>query len=415
MSHSDFGILPREIYVEIAKYSGKSTRVHLCLVSKPFNGLLNYLVYEDVDISLHDTSEITSTSLKHIHLNSARIPDPDDYPSASWRLPDLQFVMQKRRQQDRCLQMMAARPAYATFVKNLKWTIFTPGALIELIDRPERDEVCRLWHVLSLMTNVSRVDIAYGSMADVTNLSNILSANQPLFLSATSIRLAGVMNGGLVNAILHDCILKHIQHLEIDNLTVIKLDNSVQKATSSAPNPVHMVTHQDPRLFARISGHCSSLKSFKWHKLWEYLVPHDSEKSEYHAGIAFIDSVRPHLEHLFFDPSAYSSRLCFVDHQFFVEYLQPILLERSWPCLKSLYLTATQPAHLQLSHLAAEQAAGRKEMLLQLRSALGPDVKLVVPLGASDPVWDTRFADIYSKEERCIRSQPNSTGSSLNI
>ena len=411
MSHSDFGILPREIYVEIAKFSGKSTRKHLCLVSKSFNGLLNHLVYEDVDISLHDTSEITSTSLKHIHLNSARIPDRDDYPSASWHLPDLQFVMQKRRQQDRCLQMMAARPAYATFVKNLKWTIFTPGALIELIDRPERDEVCRLWHVLSLMTNVSRVDIANGSMADVINLSNTLSASQPLFPSATSIRLAGVMNGGLVNAILHDRILRNLQHLEIDNLTLIKLDESVQKTTSSAPNPVHIVTH---RMFARISGHCPALKSFKWHKLWKRLVANVSEESVYVAGIAFIDSVRPHLEHLVFDRSVYNSTVNFVD-DLFLESLQPILLGRSWPCLKSLYLTATQPAHLQLSHLAAEQAAGRKEMLLQLRSALGPDVKLVVPMGASDPVWDTRFANIYTKEERCMQSQPDSTGSSLNI
>lgn len=414
MPHSDFGILPREIYVEIAKYSGKSTRKHLCLVSKPFNGLLNHLVYEDVDISLHDTSESTSTILKHIYLDSVSMPNRDDNLSASWHLPDLQFVMQKRRQQDIYLQVMTARPAYATFVKNLKWTILTPGDPVELIDRPERDEVCRLWHVLSLMTNVSRVDIANGPMADVANLSNTLSANQPLFLSATSIRLAGVMNGRLVNAILHDRVLKNIQHLEIDNLRVVKLDSGVQKATSSAPNPVHVVTHWDPRLFARISGHCPALKSFKWHKLWKPLVANDSEESEYGAGIAFIDSVRPHLEHLVFDRSVYNSRLCFVDH-LFVESLQPILLERSWPCLKSLYLTATKPARLQLSHLAAENAAGRKEMLLQLRSALGPDVKLVVPMGASNPVWDTRFADIYTKEEKCIRSQPNSTGSSLNI
>ena len=400
--------------MEIAKFSGILNRKHLCLVSKSMNELLNHLVYEDVDINLHDTSESTSIILKHIYLDSASMPDRDDNLSASWHLPGLQFVMRKRRQQDICLQMMTARPAYATFVKNLKWTILTPGDPIELIDRPERDEVCRLWHVLSLMTNVNRVDIANGPMADITDLSNTLSANQPLFPSATSIRLAGVMNGRLVNAITHDHILKNIQHLEIDSLRVTKLDSGVQKALPSAPNPVYIATHWDPRLFARISGYCPALKSFKWRKLWKSLVANDCGQSEYGAGIVFLESVRPHLEHLVFDRSFYNSSFYSVDHQF-AESLQPILLERSWPCLKSLYLTATLPAYLQLSYLAANKAAGRKEMLLQLRSALGPEVKLVVPMGASDPVWNTRSADIYAEEERLIRSQPDSNGSSLNI
>lgn len=434
MSHSDFGILPREIYVEVAKYSTKPTRKNLCLVSKPVNELLSHLMYENVDISLHDSSESTSTILKHIYLHSATIAHRHDHLSATWHLPDLQLVMRKRMQQDICLQMLMARPAYATYVKNLKWTILTTGDPIESIDRPDRDEHCQLWHVLGLMKNVNCVDIANGPMADATDISDSLSVNQPLFPSATSVRLAGVINNRLANAILHDRILEKIQHLEIDNMSEVKLDSGVQIATLSAHTPEHVAARWNPTLFARISGKCTALKSFKWRKLWEPLLPPDPsmardammnhgltitnsyvvfDRSDYRAGVAFVDSVRPHLEHLVFDRSFAGFE--FYHDRVFTEFLQPILLERSWPCLKSLYLTATLPWHLQTSDLNFSQAAGRKEMLHQLRLALGPDVKLVVPMGASDAVWETGFVDIYVEEERRIRRLPNSNGSSLNI
>lgn len=415
--------LPTEIYFEVAKYCSISTLKKYCRTCRRINGLLTPIFYEDLDLSLHDPvddTERTSILTKRIYLDN-RSSQRERQEHMSYTFFSYPLAARKRRQQDACIQMIMVYPEYAKCVRSFKWTFLTQGDNVDRLPQPSRDKEYRLWHIISLMTNIENVDISHGPLDEVDNFADTLPAGSPLFPSAKSIRLVGVMDDRLATAVLHSSILNNVKRLCLDHLMETRAFPGTTVPIGTLDRQHHSgretknIVYPMPSLFTTITGRCAALKVFIWRRLWHIVatwagVGTEDQKTvrrEYNYGndvdgMIFVQSVRPTLQQLVIDRQWQWEE----DPTFEVLAVDPLyspLVLESWPCLKALHvriwvLETIVPSPFPFPLIKC------RNMIMQLRRSLGPDVNVILSADLTPEPWDQACAFIHAEEERRLRS-----------
>lgn len=352
MSPATFLSLPAEMHVRIAKICERNDLLNLCKTSKWMNECCSHLIFRSVDLRL---------DRRHSGLQDFR-----------------QIFNVQRNKQQQFLHALLSHP------ENCKHVRVWKAKLVPHLDPchslgDDRIPEEEFWRALQSLTRVQCVDLTY--FVSPKTVPTMPIPND-LFQSATSVRLVGQVQYGLVKSILNSlnpATLKHLCLIMVHD----SLPRSLGKATPGDGGEEQKALYASSGLLTNLTGRCTALRNLILRRVGPR--NHDqrsaAEEASYVEWASFIHSVQGTVEKFTFEQTGVDSKLDYtvgnrpsraIDERF-RRIVLPAIVTGIWPFLMMMELRGVRSGGL-----------GQNTVETTLRAVLGGNVSISVDVEAGD-------------------------------
>lgn len=342
MSTVTFLSLPAEIHISIAENCKASDLINLCSTAKRLNERCLHLLYRSVDLRL-----------KKLH------PEREDCPKI--------FNAQRKRQ-EQFIHTMLSHPEHGQHVRIWK------AKLLPHFDKSQslRDGAIpeeEFWRALRSLTHVRSVDLTYIFSRKTAPTKPIPNE---LFQSATSVRIVGQSQYGLIKSILNSinpATLKHLCLILVQDFTIrhspdlSTLGHGVEDEQKSA-------LYAKSGLLTNLTGRCTALRTLILRRVGQSRAVHSrnsrswravAEETSYIEWASFIHSVQGTVEWFTFEQTGVNSEFDYVNRsnrtidERFRRLVLPVIVTGNWPCLKIIELRGAGTRNVQMDPLRGKR------------------------------------------------------------
>ncbi|KAF2465466.1 uncharacterized protein BDR25DRAFT_84198 [Lindgomyces ingoldianus] len=194
--------LPEELRSEVLSYCSSSTVLNLCLASKALHAVFIDSIYHTIDLSTHNEGKWG------IHYDYINVMLPDDHVKRTLTDRDVSVLLR----QEKLISRLKKHPELGSKTRVLRWTLMDNTAFDGVLFVEPSHWTDVLWTTFKCFSHVIEIDLAF-----MTRYRE-QTEPPPLFRTATSISLAGLMSHDVVASILSFIDPSRLRHLKLNNL-----------------------------------------------------------------------------------------------------------------------------------------------------------------------------------------------------